>query len=106
MVAPLDTRYRTNPSVARPAAIAAHALHWLCSYTKRRSNRGSSRPVSQPRLARLGVRNLTRADKNQRMAAAAAKVSERASSAVFMRVGDPAASMMEARLGLNGMRHR
>jgi hypothetical protein len=58
----------------------------------------------------LGVRNLTRADKNQRMAAAAAEVSERASSAVFMRVsrigGDPAASMMEARLGLNGMRHR
>ncbi len=50
-------RYRTNPSAiakiaARPAAIAAHALHWLCSYTKRRSNLGSSRPVSKPRFAR------------------------------------------------------
>jgi hypothetical protein len=86
-----DKRYRTNPSAiakiaARPAAIAAHALHWLCLYTKRTRNLGSSRPVSTPRFARRGFRNLTRADMNQRKAAAAAKVSERTSSAVFMRV--------------------
>jgi hypothetical protein len=86
-----DKRYRTNPSViakiaARPAAIAAHALHWLCSYTKRKSNLGSSRPVPRPRFARLRFRNLTRADMNQRIAAAAAKVSERTSSASFIRV--------------------
>jgi hypothetical protein len=83
--------YRANPSAiakiaARPAAIAAHALHWLCSYTKRRSNLGSSRPVPKPRFARLRFRNLTRADMNQRIAAAAAKVSERTSRASFMRV--------------------
>jgi len=85
-----DKRYRTNPSViakiaARPAAIAAHALHWLCSYTKRRSNLGSSRPVPRPRFARLRFRNLTRADINQRRAAAA-KVSERISTASFTHV--------------------
>jgi hypothetical protein len=37
-----DKSYRANPPAiakiaARPAAIAAPALHWLCSYTKRRS---------------------------------------------------------------------
>jgi hypothetical protein len=39
---------------AKPAAIAAHALHWLCSYTKRRSNLGSSRPVPKPRFQDSG----------------------------------------------------
>jgi hypothetical protein len=86
-----DKSYRANPPAiakiaARPAAIAAHALHWLCSYTKRRSNLGSLRPVPKPRFARLRFRNLTRADMNQSIAAAAAKVSDRTSRASFMRV--------------------
>ena len=86
-----NKRYRTKPSAiakiaARPAAIAAHALHWLCSYIKRKSNLGSSTPVPKPPFGRPGFRNLIRADMNQRMAATAAKVSERTSNISFKRV--------------------
>ena len=57
-------RYRTNPSAiakiaARPAAIVVHALHWLCSYTKRRSNLGVVKAGLQATFCAGGFRNLT-----------------------------------------------
>jgi hypothetical protein len=78
-----------NPSAmakraARPAAIAAQALHRLCSYININTALGSSKSLSNPRLISFRFFNLRRAETNQSIAAAAAHISDRASHHSFM----------------------
>jgi hypothetical protein len=69
---------------ARPAAIAAQALHRLCWYININTALGSSKSLSNPRLISFCFFNLRRAEMNQSIAAVAAQVSDRASHHSFM----------------------